>query len=141
MWKILFVSTTFIAFAPPAISQDFLCYRVTPGGQVINLTSLCTGSAIKFDPITVSNLSLDVLNQELSSKVKATITNRSQKQVRVEVVWLDINQGNVPISTVPIYVNQTLKPGQSIPATGLFDGTDLLPQNPNQLTVSFQRWE
>jgi hypothetical protein len=141
MLKAMLTATTIALITTPvAIAQDPICYTVTSTGQMIDLTSVCTtGSNANLTPIVVSNLSLSVPEEEfLSSKIKATVTNRSNKPVKVSEVRLQINRANTLLTTVPIVVNQTLSPGQSIPATEIFDKAVLQGQDPNGLSVSFQ---
>ena len=135
-----FVATTIsLLVAPHAIAQDPLCYRTTATGQIVDLTALCTRGPTDLNQIAVSNLSLDVPDEEfLSSKVKATITNNSRKPIQVSTVILQISRANTAIVKIPLDVDQTLKPGQSIAASGIFDKADLQGQNPKELSVNFQ---
>ncbi len=151
MLKAILASTAIVLFAHPAVSsellsaaiaQDSLCYMVSPTQQTINLTSLCNlENMAELAPIVVTNLSLDVPDQAfLSSRVKATVTNRSSHPIQVEVVRLQINHANMPITIVPIFMNQTLSPGQSVLASGLFDKAELQQQT-SELSISFQNWQ
>ena len=135
-----FVSTTIgILAASHAIAEEPLCYRTTAMGQVIDLTSLCTDDPAASTPIAVSNLSIDVPDEEfLSSRVKATITNRTREPIQVKTVMLQISRENTAIVKVPLEVDQTLNPGQSIAASGIFNKADLRGQDPKELSVSFQ---
>ena len=135
-----FVATTIsLLVAPHAIAQDPLCYRTTATGQIVDLTALCTRGPTDLNQIAVSNLSLDVPDEEfLSSKVKATITNNSRKPIQVSTVILQVSRANTAIVKIPLDVDQTLKPGQSIAASGIFDKADLQGQNPKELSVNFQ---
>ncbi|XHX78124.1 MAG: hypothetical protein RBJ76_27460 [Stenomitos frigidus ULC029] len=135
-----FVATTIsLLTASQAIAQEPLCYRTTATGQMIDLTSICTRNRTNLTSIAVSNLSLDVADEEfLSSRVKATITNRSQEPIQVNTVMLQISRANTAIAQIPLEVDQTLKPGQSIAASGIFDKADLRGQNPKELSVNFQ---
>jgi hypothetical protein len=135
-----FVATTIsLLVAPHAIAQDPLCYRTTATGQIVDLTALCTRGPTDLNQIAVSNLSLDVPDEEfLSSKVKATITNNSRKPIQVSTVILQISRANTAIVKIPLDVDQILKPGQSIAASGIFDKADLQGQNPKELSVNFQ---
>ncbi len=150
MLKEILASTAIVLLAhsaasselPSAIAQDSLCYMVSSNSQTINLTSLCNlENMAELAPIVVTNLSLEVPDQEfLSSKVKATVTNRSSSPIQVEVVRLQINHANMPVAIVPIFVNQTLSPGQSVVASELFDKAELRQQT-SGLSVSFQNWQ
>ena len=151
MFKLILASTAIVLFAHPAVSseplsatiaQDSLCYMVSSTQQTTNLTSLCNlENMAERAPIVVTNLSLDVPDQAfLSSRVKATVTNRSSRPIQVEVVRLQINQADVPITIVPIFMNQTLSPGQSVLASGLFDRAELQQQT-SGLSISFQNWQ
>ncbi len=150
MLKEILASTAIVLFAHPAVSseppfaiaQDSLCYMVSSTHQTINLTSLCNlANMAELAPIVVTNLSLEVQDQEfLSSKVKAIVTNRSSRPIQVEVVRLQINHANMPVAIVPIFMNQTLNPGQSVLASGLFDKAELQQQT-SGLSVSFQDWQ
>ena len=135
-----FVATTISLLAvPDAIAQEPLCYRTTTTGQMVDLTALCTRGPTDRTQIAVSNLSLDVPDEEfLSSKVKATITNNSGKPIQVSTVMLQISRANTAIVEIPLDVDQTLKPGQSIAASGIFDKADLQGQNPKELSINFQ---
>jgi len=135
-----FVATTIsLLVVPHAIAQDPLCYRTTATGQIVDLTALCTRGPTDLNQIAVSNLSLDVPDEEfLSSKVKATITNNSRKPIQVSTVILQVSRANTAIVKIPLDVDQTLKPGQSIAASGIFDKADLQGQNPKELSVNFQ---
>ncbi|NJP11374.1 MAG: hypothetical protein HC866_19415 [Leptolyngbyaceae cyanobacterium RU_5_1] len=124
---------------PAAIAQSPTCYRVTSTGQTVDLTALCKNERTKLEPIVATNLSLDVPEEEfLSSKVKATLTNRSDRPVQVGVVMLQISRSSTPVTTVPLFVNQVLSPGQSISASGIIDKADLRGEDPKQLSVSLQ---
>ena len=130
--------------APQTLSQEkTICYMITSAGQLIDLTRMCEiGHSGELDPIVVTNQSLEVPNERyLSSRVRATITNRSNKPVKLAVVQFQINNSGTPLATVPIFVNQTLRPGQSVPASGLFDKDDLNGVDANRLSVSFQSWQ
>ncbi len=150
MLKKIIASTAIVLLvAPSAVSaprstseQDSLCYMVTTH-QTVDLTALCNlENLAELSPIVVTNLSLDVPNQEfLSSKVKATITNRSSRPIQVEVVQLQISRADVPIAIVPIFMNKTLEPGQTVLASGLFDKAKLQNQEPSGLSVRFQTWQ
>ncbi len=150
MFKKIFASTAIVLLvAPNAASsprstsaQDSLCYMVTTH-QTVDLTALCNlENMAELSPIVVTNLSLDVPDQEfLSSKVKATITNRSSRPIQIEMVQLQINRADIPIAIVPIFMNETLKPGQSVLASGLFDKAELRDQEPSGLNVRFQNWQ
>ncbi len=150
MLKKIFTSTAIVLLvAPNAVSsprstftQDSLCYMITTH-QTVDLTALCNlDNVAELSPIVVTNLSLDVPNQEfLSSKVKATITNRSSRPIQIEMIQLQINRADIPIAIVPIFMNETLKPGQSVLASGLFDKAELRDQDPSGLTVRFQNWQ
>ena len=135
-----FVATTIsLLAAPHAIAQDPLCYRITTTGQIVDLTALCTRGPTDLTQIAVSNLSLDVPDEEfLSSKVKATITNNSGKPIQVSTVMLQVSRADTAIVKIPLEVDQTLKPGQSIAASGIFDKADLQGQNPKELSINFQ---
>ncbi len=135
-----FVSTTIaLLSAAQAIAEEPLCYRTTATGQIIDLSALCTDDRADDRPIVVSNLSLDVPDEEfLSSRVKATITNRSREPIQVKTVMLQISRENTAIVKVPLEVDQTLNPGQSIAASGIFNKADLRGQDPKELSVSFQ---
>lgn len=120
---------------------DTLCYRVTSTGQTIDLTSMCKAQQTDA-AIVVTNLNLEVAEEVFaSSKVKATITNRSSQPVQVAVVRLQINRFDAAIATVPIFMNRTLNPGQSVLASGLFDKSELQGQDPTELNLSFQDWQ
>ena len=147
--KILASTAIVLLVAPNAVSAprstsapDLLCYMVTTH-QTVDLTALCNlENMAELSPIVVTNLSLDVPNQEfLSSKVKATITNRSSRPIQIEMIQLQINRADVPIAIVPIFMNETLKPGQSVLASGLFDKAELRDQEPGGLNVRFQNWQ
>jgi hypothetical protein len=128
-----------ILSAAQAIAEEPLCYRTTATGQIIDLSALCTDDPAASEPIAVSNLSLDVPDEEfLSSRVKATITNRSRAPVQVKTVMLQISRASTVIVKVPLEVDQTLNPGQSIAASGIFNKADLRGQDPKELSVSFQ---
>jgi hypothetical protein len=116
---------------------------VSSNNQAVNLTALCNlENGATRAAISVTNLSLEVPKQEfLSSKVKATITNRSSRPIQIEVVQLQISQAEIPIAIVPIFVNETLKPGQSVLVSELFDKTELQGQEPGGLSVRFQSWQ
>ncbi|WP_190510398.1 hypothetical protein [Leptolyngbya sp. FACHB-321] len=135
-----FVATTISLLAVPhALAQDPLCYRTTATGQIVDLTALCTRGPTEPNQIAVSNLSLDVPEEEfLSSKVKATITNNSGKPIQVSTVMLQVSRADTAIVTIPLDVDRTLKPGQSIVASGLFDKAALQGQNPQELSIKFQ---
>ncbi len=135
-----FMATTIsLLTAPHAIAQDPLCYRTTTTGQIVDLTALCTRVPTDLTQIAVSNLSLDVPEEEfLSSKVKATITNNSGKPIQVSTVMLQVSRADTAIVKIPLEVDQTLKPGQSIAASGIFDKADLQGQNPKELSINFQ---
>lgn len=126
----------------PATANDPLCYMVSPTNQTINLTSLCNlENKAELAPIVVTNLRLEVPDQAfLSSRVRATITNRSSRPVQVEVVRLQINHADTPIAIVPIFMDRTLNPGQSVIASGLFDKAELQQQT-SGLSISFQNWQ
>lgn len=149
MLKEILASTAIVLLAhpavsaePPSIAQDSLCYMVSSTNQTTNLTSLCNlANMAELAPIVVTNLSVEVPDQEfLSSKVKATVTNRSSSPIQVEVVRLQINHANMPVAIVPIFMNQTLNPGQSVVASELFDKAELRQQT-SGLSVSFQNWQ
>lgn len=126
------------AFA--AIAQEPICYQETATGQIIDLTALCTKN--ETEAIAVSNLSLEVPDEEfLSARVKATVTNRSGKPIQVEAVIVQISHTGRAIAKVPLSINQTLNPGQSILASGLFSKDELQRQDPKELKVSFQGWQ
>lgn len=140
----LLVAPNAISSQPrPNSAQDSLCYMVPSNKQAVNLTALCNlEGGTKLAPIIVTNLSLEVPNQEfLSSKVKATVTNRSSRPIQVEVVQLQISRAEIPIAIVPIFVNETLKPGQSILVSELFDKAELQGQETGGLSVHFQNWQ
>jgi hypothetical protein len=140
MLKTLIATVTIAVLAvPAAIAQSPLCYQVTKTGQIIDLSYLCVKKDTKLEPIAVTNLSLDIPDEEyLSSKVKAMLTNRSNKPVQVGVVMLQISRYSTPVATVPLFVNQVLRPGQTIAASGLFEKADLNGQDPKELSVSLQ---
>jgi hypothetical protein len=150
MFKKILASTAIVLLvAPNAVSsprstsaQDALCYMVTTH-ETVDLTALCNlENMAELSPIVVTDLSLDVPNQEfLSSKVKATITNRSSRSIQIEMVQLQISRADIPIAIVPIFMNETLKPGQSVLASGLFDKAELRDQEPSGLSVRFQNWQ
>lgn len=150
MLKAILASTAIVLVAHPVLSkplpatitQDSPCYMVSSTQQTINLTALCNlENRAELAPIVVTNLSLEVPDQAfLSSRVKATVTNRSSSPVQVEVVRLQINHANTPITIVPIFMNQILNPGQSILASGLFDQAELQQQT-SELSISFQNWQ
>jgi len=125
--------------APAAIAQTPVCYQVTSKGSTVDLSSLCTNKRAQPQPILISDLSLDVPDEEfLSSRVKAKLTNRSQQPVQVSVVMLQINRLGRPVTTVPLFVNQVLSPGQSIVTNSIFDKASLNGQDPKELSVSVQ---
>ena len=150
MLKAILASTAIVLLVvPPASSerpatatQDPLCYMVSSTSQTINLTSLCNlENKAELAPIVVTNLRLEVPDQAfLSSRVRATITNRSSRPVQVEVVRLQINHADTPITIVPIFMDRTLNPGQSVIASGLFDKAELQQQT-SGLSISFQNWQ
>lgn len=150
MLKAILASTAIVLLvAPPASSErpaalanDPLCYMVSSTNQTINLTSLCNlENKAELAPIVVTNLRLEVPDQAfLSSRVRATVTNRSSRPVQVEVVRLQINHADTPITIVPIFMDRTLNPGQSVIASGLFDKAELQQQT-SGLSVSFQNWQ
>ncbi|HEY9906506.1 MAG TPA: hypothetical protein V6D18_02715 [Thermosynechococcaceae cyanobacterium] len=125
--------------ASQAIAQEPFCYRTTATGQTIDLTSVCSEGRTDLSPIAVSNLSIDVPDEEfLSSRVKATITNRSREPVQVKTVMLQISRANTAIMKIPLAVDRVLNPGQSIAASDIFNKADLQGQDPKELSVSFQ---
>ena len=128
--------------ASHAIAGEPLCYRTTMTGQIIDLTSVCTEGRADSTPIAVSNLSFDVPDEEfLSSRVKATVTNRSSAPIEVKSVTLQISRESTAIAKVPLVVNQVINPGQSIVASGIFDKANLQGQDPKELNISFQGWQ
>ncbi len=145
--KILASTAIVLLIAPNAVSsprstKDSLCYMVTTH-QTVDLTALCNlENTAELSPIVVTNLSLEVPKQEfLSSKVKATITNRSSRPIQVEMVELQINRADLPIAIVPIFMNETLNPGQTILASGLLEKAELQDQDPSGLSVRFRSWQ
>lgn len=145
--KILASTAIVLLIAPNAVSsprstKDSLCYMVTTH-QTVDLTALCNlENTAELSPIVVTNLSLEVPKQEfLSSKVKATITNRSSRPIQVEMVELQINRADLPIAIVPIFMNETLNPGQTVLASGLFEKAELQDQDPSGLSVRFRSWQ
>ncbi|MGV0023868.1 hypothetical protein [Phormidesmis priestleyi] len=149
--KVLASTAIALLIAPNAASsqphstsaQDSLCYMVASNNQTVNLTALCNlENRAELAPIVVTNLSLEVPKQEfLSSKVKATVTNRSSRPIQIEVVQLQISRAEMPIAIVPIFMNETLKPGQSVFVSELFDKAELQGQEPGGLSVRFQNWQ
>lgn len=145
--KILASTAIVLLIAPNAVSsprstKDSLCYMVTTH-QTVDLTALCNlENTAELSPIVVTNLSLEVPKQEfLSSKVKATITNRSSRPIQVEMVELQINRADLPIAIVPIFMNETLNPGQTVLASGLFEKAELQDQDPSGLSVRLRSWQ
>ena len=152
MLKVILASAAIVLLVPhravssessSAIAQDSLCFMVSSTHQITNLTPLCNlENGAELAPIVVSNLRLDVPDQAfLSSSVKATVTNRSSRPIQVEVVRLQVNRADERVTIVPIFMNQTLNPGESVPASGLFDKAELREQNPSGLSLSFQNWQ
>ncbi|MGL5082396.1 MAG: hypothetical protein ACRC8A_13005 [Microcoleaceae cyanobacterium] len=144
LWSMILVSIALGGFAAPgAIAQDPFCYRATPEGQIVDLTSLCNAGRITgAASITATNLKLEVAEEEfLSSRVKATVINRSDEPVEVAVVQLRITRSNKPLTTISIPLNRVLEPKQSVPVSEIFDKADLQGQDPEGLSVSFQGWQ
>ncbi len=139
MLKVMITSIAMsLVTASSAIAQSPLCYQVTSKGRTVDLSSLCNPRT-KQSPIAVTDLSLEVPDEEfLSSRVKAKLTNRSDRPVQVGVVMLQISSSSTPISAVPLFVNQVLSPGQTISTSSIFDKADLRGQDAKELIVTVQ---
>ncbi|NJK39483.1 MAG: hypothetical protein HC835_11140 [Oscillatoriales cyanobacterium RM2_1_1] len=126
-----------------AIAQIPFCYRTTSQGETVDLTNLCSASQITgAAAIAATNLKLEIADEEfLSSRIKATVTNRSEEPVAVSMVWFRIKHAGKPLTTVSVAMNRTLSPGQSVPVSEIFDKGDLQGQDPASLDVSFQGWQ
>lgn len=143
MLKILLTAAIMAIAAPKVIAEVPLCYMLTPTGKVVNLNSICgVDNIVAPASITATNLSLNLPDAEynFSPRIEATITNHSRKSVRVAVVQLQIKSSSTILTTVPIFMNETLAPGQSVPASGLFNQSELKGIDSSKLSVSFQGW-